>query len=901
MKSVTHAEEYFKDSLSNSNYYINRQEQSGFFKGKIAQRLGILGPATRHVFSDLCRNTNPNTGDNLTQRTAGNRTVYYDINFHCPKSLSIASLIYGDTEIIPAFDRSVDDIMLEIEADSQARVRRRGKNENRLTGELTWSDFLHLTSRPIDDVTAPDPHVHKHCIVQNVTWDNIEKVYKAGQFQNIKRDMPYYQERFYKLLSDRLIHLGYKIRKTATAFELDGIPQEAIDLFSKRTAEVTRIAKERNIKNEALLDQLGAKTRKGKNKDLSIDELKLDWQSQLRDLSISQAATHAQIDEILLPPATPLTCLNMALLQRFERTSVASERRILANAYRHSLGYSETSLESIDEMFKADSRIIRIKDGLKTMCTTMEVLAEEQRMVQLAQSGKGAYIPLYHHSPVLSVAGDQAAAVTHVLTATDQVSIIQGGAGTGKTTTLKELALQLAKVNLNPLLIAPTANASRGELRDQGFDNADTVARFIADPTLQETIKDGMLIVDEAGLLGVRDMKSLLQICTEKKARLVLVGDTRQHSSVVRGDALRILNTVAGIKAAEVNKIYRQRTERYRKAVEDIAAGNINAAFHRLEQFNAITELDTDSLTDHLVNDYMSALERRKSALIVSPTHHQGEIITDRIRAAMRDKGLLGGEDKGVIRYINMNYTQAEKMGVERYNSGMAVQFSQSIKGAPRGSLWLVERVKGNRVMITSGNERISLPLDKSDRFTVYRKTEISLAIGDSIMITRGGFEKKGKRLNNGQMLNITSFTKDGDMVAVNSVSKIEYLVGKDFGHINHAYTMTSHASQGKTVDEVFICQPASTFAAANMKQFYVSISRARDGVHIYTDDKEALLDHVSQLGNRQSAHELIDTININHHIAINRSLKNRIKPFTKASNLHHREVVVTQNAPTPE
>ena len=107
IKSVAHAEDYFSDALSQTNYYINGQELSGCFNGKIAERLDLKGPATKEVFHDLCNNVNPATNENLTQRTTQNRTVYYDINFHVPKSVTIALLINDDRNILTAFQQSV--------------------------------------------------------------------------------------------------------------------------------------------------------------------------------------------------------------------------------------------------------------------------------------------------------------------------------------------------------------------------------------------------------------------------------------------------------------------------------------------------------------------------------------------------------------------------------------------------------------------------------------------------------------------------------------------------------------------------------------------------------------------------------------------------------------------------
>ena len=91
--------------------------------------------------------------------------------------------------------------MREIERDVQARIRKAGSNQDRQTGELIWADFTHLTARPVEGHT-PDPHLHAHCFVWNLTYDATEDQLKAGQFGNIKRDMPYYQAAFHKRLSD---------------------------------------------------------------------------------------------------------------------------------------------------------------------------------------------------------------------------------------------------------------------------------------------------------------------------------------------------------------------------------------------------------------------------------------------------------------------------------------------------------------------------------------------------------------------------------------------------------------------------------------------------------------------------------------------------------------------------
>jgi conjugative relaxase-like TrwC/TraI family protein len=151
------AKKYFTESLNRADYYINDQELKGRFFGNLSARLGLKEEVTKDSFYKLCDNINPNNGSDLTSRTIENRTVGYDINFHCPKSVSILHVLSKDDHLLKAFQDSVRSTMFEIEKDAKARVRIEGRNSNRYTRELVWSEFIHQTARPVEGRT-PDPH-----------------------------------------------------------------------------------------------------------------------------------------------------------------------------------------------------------------------------------------------------------------------------------------------------------------------------------------------------------------------------------------------------------------------------------------------------------------------------------------------------------------------------------------------------------------------------------------------------------------------------------------------------------------------------------------------------------------------------------------------------------------------
>ena len=95
-------------------------------------------------------------------------------------------------------------------------------------------------------------------------------------------------------------------------------------------------------------------------------------------------------------------------------------------------------------------------------------------------------------------------------------------------------------------------------------------------------------MLDEAGAVGMDDMKRLFDCARD--ARIILSGDTGQHASVARGDALRILERHSDFKSGQLTAIRRQRKAEYRKAVELAAQKRTVEAFAQLERMAAITE-----------------------------------------------------------------------------------------------------------------------------------------------------------------------------------------------------------------------------------------------------------------------------------------------------------------------
>jgi ATP-dependent exoDNAse (exonuclease V) alpha subunit len=396
-------------------------------------------------------------------------------------------------------------------------------------------------------------------------------------------------------------------------------------------------------------------------------------------------------------------------------------------------------------------------------------------------------------------------------------------------------------------------------LQGDGFANAQTVSKLLDDKTLQNELKNQVLWVDEAGLLSNKDMISLIELTSKQNARLILGGDTRQHSAVQRGDALRILNKVGKIKAAEVNKIFRQQNDTYRQTVQFLADGKVGAAFQNLERMGAIAEIEKENPQQAIVNDYLSAVKSGQSSLVIAPTHQEGELVTKAVRNALKAEGLIDQEDVKTRRLTGLNFTIAQKTDWRNIEKGQVIQFSQNSVGIKRGSQWkVVESTERDIIIANEEQKELSLPVHRAEHYDVFAEETIDLAKGDSIRITRNGIDRHKDVMSNGQIFKISQIHDNGDIEVENSKTQSSHRLPKDFGHLAHAHCITSHASQGQTVDQVFVSVSASSFGATNLKQMYVSVSRGRHGARIYTDDRAALMQQASKAGDRESALELV-------------------------------------------
>jgi hypothetical protein len=465
-----------------------------------------------------------------------------------------------DARIVEAHQLAARFALKEVEGFAAARIRAGNSSEDRETGNFVGAEFLHSSSR------ALDPQLHTHFTLFNCTFDPAEQRWKALQTSSMFAAIRYVTEVYRNDLAARLHALGYETIRTPGAFEIKGVPQSLCERFSKRAKErdamVAQMERElgRKVSNNEVAHAVH-KTRSRKLKGISTAEVR---QRQLAQMSPVEIVTLKAVRDSADGSAKPFAemqsvantedaALDHASRHVFERRSVVPDEVLLESALVQ--GRGRIDLRQLKEKLDASAEFIRVGREV----STREILEGELRLIRTMNEGKDALDPIHRgFIPSQRLGEDQRSALALVLQSLDRFTGIRGLAGTGKSTALSELARAIREADYEGVFCAPTGSAA-DVLRKDGFD-AITLQRLLADPKLQAALNpQSVLVLDEAGAVSVEDMQRLFSLAIERGSRVVLSGDTGQHASVSRGDALRILEGHSRYSFGQLSTIRRQR------------------------------------------------------------------------------------------------------------------------------------------------------------------------------------------------------------------------------------------------------------------------------------------------------------------------------------------------------
>jgi hypothetical protein len=290
--------------------------------------------------------------------------------------------------------------------------------------------------------------------------------------------------------------------------------------------------------------------------------------------------------------------------------------------------------------------------------------------------------------------------------------------------------------------------------------------------------------------------------------------------------------------------------------VELAAAKQTDKAFAKLLELGAVTEVlahghqtDDGQLYQRAAEAYLSATRQGKSALLVSPTWAEIEAVTDKVRDPLKAQGVLGQQEESVTVFDSLSWTEAQKKNASQFVPGQRLRFVRQTKHFDRGdTVEVVATVEnGLRVRRADGTEANFIPANVAASFDVGEARELKVAAGDWLLLQAN----HGKDFINGERVQVREI-QNGRIALADGRS-----LPAGFNAFTHGYAVTSHSSQGKTVDEVLLVASSRSFGAVNREQFYVSISRGGERVHVFTDDADLLARRVTDSHTRKAAVEL--------------------------------------------
>ena len=384
--------------------------------------------------------------------------------------------------------------------------------------------------------------------------------------------------------------------------------------------------------------------------------------------------------------------------------------------------------------------------------TTPKALKQEKAVLAIERDGRNAVtvlVPAEVADKALAkttLNAGQREAVKTVVSTSNRFVGIQGDAGTGKTFAV-EKAVALINESTGGeykiLALAPYGNQVK-VLKNEGM-NAKTLASFLYSKDKKIDDKT-VVILDEAAVVGSRQMSELMRTVEKKGARLIMLGDTKQVEAIEAGKPFAQLQQ-KGMQTARIYEVLRQQDPMLKSAVEKVANGNARASLSDIAVVQQIVE--ASDRHQAIVNDYMKLTpDQRGNTLVIAGTNDARKEINDMVRKALS----LSGKGREFDTLNRVDMTQAQRRNALSFERGMVVQPERDYPaaGLVRWESYQVHDVLPGNTLELKAKDSTTLTVNprKVTKLSVYHLERSELAVGDTIRITHNDI---GNDLTNGQ------------------------------------------------------------------------------------------------------------------------------------------------------
>lgn len=533
----------------------------------------------------------------------------------------------------------------------------------------------------------------------------------------------------------------------------------------------------------------------------------------------------------------------------------------------------------------------------------------EKSIIRTIAQGKGAVEPLMDRVPETFLTGltqGQKTATSLVLESRDQFLAIQGFAGTGKTTQFKAIMAAISSLpeDQQPKVIglAPTHRAVH-EMQEAGV-RSQTLASFLSEerqkglagekPDYSKTL----FLLDEQSMVGNRDMAEIYRMISHGEGRAISSGDTAQLKAIDPGQPFKLIQQRSAIDTAVMKDIVRQ-TPALKPAIYSMIEGNAREALIRVEQVtpaqiprnadswqpgSSVMEFK-DEREDKVVEgvrvlvegenvvpanapvNVIEAVSRdfagrtadaRNETLIVAHLNADRHAINSQIHEQLYKAGELGEAQASVtvlepVRTLHHELRAAK--GFSAHIGEVAVMnntyFTVGSVDTAAGVVELKDR-EGNR-------ELISNLQNSTQDISLYKPRNIAISPGDKMRFTRSDNER-GYVANS--VWKVSDIGSDGTVTLNDGTQdkRIEPGRALEDQHVDLAYAVTAYGAQGASSRYVIALEgvEGARKHMATQEGGYVTLSRAKEHVQVYTDNREGWLNTLNKQANQHTAHDLL-------------------------------------------
>lgn len=519
---------------------------------------------------------------------------------------------------------------------------------------------------------TPKPHAHVMLTMRSVDENGFgQKVREWNRTEMVER----WRERWAELANERLAELDIDARIDHRSLEAQGIglePQSQIGAPALRIEGEGLEAPDRAEMHREIAHNNGARI--------------------IADPSVAfDAITHQQ--------------------------STFTRRDMAMFAHRHSDGIDQFN-EVMGAMGNAPDLVELGQDGRgEDRFTTRDMIEAEQRLHRAAEmmaererhevndrDREAALARAEQRGLVLS--GEQADALAHVTDGRD-LGIVVGYAGTGKSAMLGLAREAWEAAGYEVRGVALSGIAAENLESGSGISSR-TIASMEhgwGQGRDMLTSRD-VLVIDEAGMVGTRQMERVLSHAAEAGAKVVLVGDPQQLQSIEAGAAFRSIHDRHG--GVEIHEVRRQREDWQRDATRDLATGRTGHAIHAYDSRDMVHSADTreqarDNLIDRWDRDRQAAPD--SSRIILTHTNAEVRELNEAARDRMREAGDLGEGMRITV-----------ERGERHFAAGDRVMFLQNERGlgVKNGTLGTIEQVSTQSMTVQTDDGR-SIAFDLKD------------------------------------------------------------------------------------------------------------------------------------------------------------------------------------------